>query len=217
MTQPISIVSGIKKFHVELFYAFFRALQWKPLPSVKHFGLTSIYKSTYKLIVPIFCFLVIAESIVIHFLFDYFLKLDVLKLILHVTFYLLEFYTLLFLIADLRLLKESQHSVEGSSLTINCGLRGTVSILLSNIESCTVGEYSPPEPYLMSKSEKETFKKKEIESLILSPLENPNVTLEFKSTLNCSFIFGIQKEIVQLRLYVDDPHLFEKIVKEAKV
>jgi hypothetical protein len=195
---------------LRIIFAFLQVLTLRPL---RNFYQAQPYHplngSMYPKLLVAVGFIVILEIPAMHFLFHAIMDEGTARSIVQGVFLFFGIYGLVWLMGDLRLLKESRGIFfEEDMMKIRMGLRANADIPVNKI--LRAEKSTPPDPLPGQ------FTAQESGTLQVTVFDKPNVLLSFDSALSIRMLFGMEKSTKFLRLYLPDPDDFVKSFQEEK-
>jgi hypothetical protein len=158
-----------------------RAMTRRPLPAPED-GFGALATSRYPQLVLLICIVCCAEAPALHLLLPSLLGAPAL---VHGALALLHGYSLLWLLGDLRLMRESRHRASREGLAVDLGQRARAFVPRAAIAAVHVG--AAPDG-----------------SLHITPREAPNLVVELSEPVQVELLVG-KRVTRRLALFVDDP------------
>lgn len=113
----------------------------------------------------------------------------------HLAVLALHLYSIAWLLGELRLLRESAHTIRDGALCLRLGLRAGGRVPLGAIAAVRL--LPPPDPFAPRKRERGLAR--------LTPLDAPNLRLELSEPVTLVRLFGQRRQATTLELHVDEP------------
>lgn len=194
--------------------AAWRYLTKAPLPSSVADRFSTVKLTADRKFVPAAIGIILIETLAVHFFVEQ-IETDWLRLAVHVLLFALEIYTLIWLVADFRMLEETGHRVSIDGIDLHLGNRMQVFASREHISKVVVEPYTEPEVALLKGEAKQEALALKASTLKVTPSAAPNLWISLAKPIQVTLVLGITREPSELRVYVDDPKGFIEACEAA--
>lgn len=187
--------------------AAWRYLTKAPLPSSAANRFSTVKLTADRKFVPAALGIILIETLAVHFFVEQ-IETEWLRLAVHILLFGLEIYTLVWLVADFRMLEETGHSVSKDGIDLRLGTRMRVFVPREHIRKVVAEPYTEPEVALLKGEAKQNALTLKTRTLKVTPSAAPNIWISLAKPTQVTLVLGITRKPSELRVYVDDPKGF---------